>query len=567
MAYVVPSGTIQLFRSVNLDNRYMHTIYFADTNAQNRWFTNKIAYTFTAQNYTRHNENVVKLKIDCDTIADCTYMRFQNRTNGKWYYCFITGVNYVNNNTTAVTFEIDVMQTWFFQTGHVIKPCFVDREHVNSDTFGIYHAPDTPRTDEYVFNWIKDSDKFGNYTMMVMTSNAPSPGFMYDNDSYAGCHVFRMSANSEDDCRAASALIETALGGSWDKNEQSANMIDMYMFPSAFDSTNIMNNVHTVGLSRPTSFSYSDGNYTPKNNRLLANPYCTLLVTDFNGNNCMYEWELFSNPSSLEFTLRGNPLGGGSIIVYPRSYAGLTSNFDAGFLMNDFPKRPYSYDAYSAWVAGGGLTRMKNASDLVGLQGIARISETAADAFKVVASGTKAGLAVGAAVATGGAATPLAVIGAANTTADIASATANGINRYVAQKEAENKIVYEFNDAKYAPDIVFGSLSPEIAVSHKILEVNFIAMYPKKDEAIRIDDFFSTYGYSIKEVKTPNITGRKHWNFLKTKGAVIGGNMPTSSRQAIADIIDGGIFFWKNGDELGNFKVEMTNGSINNPII
>ena len=134
-------------------------------------------------------------------------------------------------------------------------------------------------------------------------------------------------------------------------------------------------------------------------------------------------------------------------------------------------------------------------------------------------------------------------------------------------QEAKNKISYEFKDAHYAPNIVFGEMSTDIATSHRILDVNFIAMYPKKDEAIRIDDFFSTYGYSIKEVKTPTLTGRKHWNFLKTKGAVIGGDMPSTSRAAIADIIDGGIFFWKDGDEIGNFRVEITDGSINNPIV
>ena len=34
MAYVAPNSTLQLFKGINLDNRYLHTIYFANATAQ-----------------------------------------------------------------------------------------------------------------------------------------------------------------------------------------------------------------------------------------------------------------------------------------------------------------------------------------------------------------------------------------------------------------------------------------------------------------------------------------------------------------------------------------------------
>ena len=566
MAYVVPSGTIQLMKGVRLDNRYAHTIYFADIAAQNTYFTSKVVTTFSNQYYTRHNANTIRVKALCDTIADCSYLRFQNRPNGKWYYCFINAVNYINEGVTEIIFEIDVMQTWFFQTGHDIKPCYIDREHVSSDSFGIYHAPEAVHTDEYAYHWIKDTQLFDNYDLIVQTSQEPSAGFMFDNNTYAGCKIMRLTVNDESTAAAAAALIQTALGGSWDKNEQSANMVDMFEFPSNFAHQSVNENVYQVTLSKPTVFSYSDGDYAPKNNRLFSNPYCSLLVTDYKGDNATYEWEQFTDPSSIAFTLRGNLMGGGTIICYPNGYAGLTSNFDCGLLINNFPKRAYSYDSYSAWVASGGMTRLNEQKNLVHMQGMARTMETVGDMFMVTKKAADTVTATEIAAATGGLATSVAVSQAAGAGQAISQASANTISRQAAQREAQNNITYEFNDAKYSPDVVFGSISADIAVSHRILDFNFISMYPKKDEAIRIDDFFSTYGYSIKEVKTPNITGRKHWNFLKTKGCVIGGDMPSTSRQAICDIIDSGIFFWKNGDEIGNFRVEVTDGSINNPI-
>jgi hypothetical protein len=60
--------------------------------------------------YTRHNNNTIKLKVKSDVIANCTYLRFQNGLGGKWYYAFINAINYINENTTEVVFEIDVVQ-------------------------------------------------------------------------------------------------------------------------------------------------------------------------------------------------------------------------------------------------------------------------------------------------------------------------------------------------------------------------------------------------------------------------------------------------------------------------
>lgn len=567
MAYVEPSGIIQLMKGINLDNRYAHTIYFENESLQNTYFSSKVTHTFDRQSYTRHNSDIIRIKVASDAVADCTYMRFQNKNNGKWYYAFINYVDYINENVTAITFEIDVMQTWFFQTGHDIKPCFVDREHVSTDTFGIYHAPDTPKTDEYVYKWLKDSDLLQSYTVCVSISSEPTQFSEYDNNAYNGCRTLRYLETAEN-ASTITEQIKELLGGSWDKNVQSANMIDMYSFPTAFASDTIANNVHDVeNIAMPTSFQYSEASYTPKNKRLLSNPYSMLLVTDYCGENSLYEWEMFGNPTSVKFTLRGNPIGGGSLIAYPRNYAGLDNNFDSGILLNNFPKRAFSYDAYSAWLAAGGQTRLREQQTLVNMQGMARSMETVGDMFAVTKSASDAVLATEAGIATGGVLAPMAVGQAAKSGQTIAQASANTINRQVAQREAQNNINYAFKDAKYAPDVTFGKMSSDIGVSHRIMEINFIAMFPKYDEAIRIDDFFSTYGYSIKEVKQPNLTGRKHWNFLKTKGAVIGGNMPTSSRKAIADIFDGGIFLWKNGDEVGNFRVEVTNGSINNPIV
>ena len=83
----------------------------------------------------------------------------------------------------------------------------------------------------------------------------------------------------------------------------------------------------------------------------------------------------------------------------------------------------------------------------------------------------------------------------------------------------------------------------------------------------RLDDFLSCYGYAVNRVKQPNLTGRQYWNFVQTENAVIAGDMPASSKEAIGRIFDGGITFWHDGDQVGNYTQSVSQGSINNPIV
>ena len=80
MAYVTPNSTLQLFKGINLDNRYLHTIYFASESAQNTWFTSKTTTALTFNNllYRRYTAESVKLEIDTTALLGVTYMRFKN---------------------------------------------------------------------------------------------------------------------------------------------------------------------------------------------------------------------------------------------------------------------------------------------------------------------------------------------------------------------------------------------------------------------------------------------------------------------------------------------------------
>ena len=568
MAYVVPSGIIQLFRGINLDNRYMHTIYFASESAQNTWFTSKIAYNYTAQMYTRHNNNTIKLKVKCDVIANCTYLRFQNELGGKWYYAFINAINYINENTTEIIFEIDVVQTWFIQGGTLL-PCYIERQHATNDTFGLNLELEPIGSDAYDLTEIEVDDvdnDFSDYQVVINTTEEPTTGNMIRDGIVVGTDYDYAGITSGGMGILKNKMIQAL--GSWDKNEQTADIVDMFMFPTAFT-------IGAEGQYHSTQYHvYHNGrfaNYTPKNNKLFAYPYSQLYVTTCDGDTGSYRWEYFEGDVTtglvaMAFDVNATLTGGGMIEMHPASYNGIADNYDAKLVMNNFPKCSWNYDAYQAWVANGGQYKSNYEMNMIQQKGAYAILQGTVSAVSSLAS-QEASNVVSYPTKNQGSQIQRPASATIQGFATGSSATLAIEQTSLSYTEARDKVGFEFKDARYAPNIIVGQQVPNISVGYHFLKYRFFNMHVRDDEAKRIDDFFSVYGYATNKVVTPNLSNRKHWNFIKTKNAQISGNMPASSKAALAKIFDGGIFFWRNGDEVGNFNVETSNGSIDNPIL
>ena len=111
--HIEPGTNIKILKDCPLDTTYDHTIYFADKASQTNYFVGLTKYTLTNYTYQRVKRGVARVGIKADNLYDCNYMMFQNTNYGnKWFYAFIKSVEYVNNETSEITFEIDVMQTW-----------------------------------------------------------------------------------------------------------------------------------------------------------------------------------------------------------------------------------------------------------------------------------------------------------------------------------------------------------------------------------------------------------------------------------------------------------------------
>ena len=579
MAYVQPNSIVQLFKGINLDNRYMHTIYFANESAQNSWFNSKVTYTFQQISYTRYTRNSIKLKADTTDIMDCTYLRFKNdRSVDKWFYAFINSIEYVNENTCLITYEIDVMQTWFIQNGS-IEPCYVLREHVNNDTFGLHLEHEPIGSDVYdcdratatttSSNLVID-DLFANAMAYVNTSGEPNDTSVPVLDPDTGIQVQPMINNNLvigtktfliplSNMAGFKSILDAIIGGNWDEKERKENVIDMCFLPTAFASYTVNANTHDITVLHSATF---DG-YRPKNKKLYGYPYSYLQLTTKDGSGSMYRWEYFydiynDDQYNVAFECYGNGIGGGTAHCYPKMYNGIADNLDAKVVINDFPKIPYSYDAYQAWVAAGGKTRLDNENKITNARGAIGIASAVSNAITKTVTGTNQ---IASGVQNGNA---NAVASGVNSIVQSGLNVGSSIVDFV---EAKNKIKYEWLDANYEPNQVVGASTPNLTAGTHKLGFFFYNVHVRVSEMIKIDDFFSCYGYAINQVKQPNLTGRAYWNFIQTQDCVISGNMPASSKEAIARIFDGGITFWHNGDQIGNYRQSVSSGSINNPII
>lgn len=171
---IQPNSIIKLCCGVPIDSSYKDTIYFASRSAQKSYFDSKVSKTMDKASFQRINgqQGVVRMSANAENIYDCNYMMFQN-TNyaSKWFYAFITNIEYVNDKVSNVYFTIDVMQTWFL-FDCTLKECFVEREHSSIDYAGSNIVSENIDTGPIVCNAISKSGHFDSYSAVIATTFA-----------------------------------------------------------------------------------------------------------------------------------------------------------------------------------------------------------------------------------------------------------------------------------------------------------------------------------------------------------------------------------------------------------
>ena len=505
--YIEPNTTIRLLKNCPLDNTYDHTIWFADKSSQTSYFRGLTKYVLSEQTYQRVNKGRMRVQYKADDIYDCNYLMFQNSNYGsKWFYAFIKSVEYVNNITSEIEFEIDVMQTWYFD--YTLGECFVEREHTGSDKIGEHTVPEKLEVGDYIIGAAEASDVLSDMSIVVaatFNSAYQDAKGSYFGGIFSGLY-YTVFPNTADGAKKAQDFINGA-------GTKIDGVVSVFLMPTAMVTVDGKDpKKRQVSVARTYKLTRVDGS-PPKNNKLYTYPYNFLYVTNMQGNGAAYPYEYFygsSDDTLCYFDLLGDMTPNPSVILVPKYYKGYVENMDEKMVLQGFPQLGFATDTFKAWVA-------QQSANLAG-------------------DGLSTALSVGVSAATGN---PLSLVSTATNISEKVISTMAGLPRAVS-----------------APDQAKGGGSPSTLAAFKLLDFRFLNKHIKSEYVSIIDDYFTMFGYARHRVKVPNRHVRKYWTYTKTIGCDIHGSVPADDMNKICSIYNNGITFWTNGDNIGNYSLD-----------
>ena len=510
---VTPQSDVYLCKTP-LENDYKNQLTFANSDAQLNYFNSKIVHNYSDDDYQYiKKDSVINIYDNIDNIIDCNYLFYRNTGfTTKYYFCFITNMEYVNENCTRVYIETDVFQTWMFQIQY--KRSFVEREHVNDDTIGLHTVPENVETGEYVENSHYYYNNLDNYKFVVQATEP------YDTSSGTRATNFGGIPMAGDAyiCSDVNELVNVIQ--SYASTGKSDAIYNVYICPSML--LTMGSSMHYPGQTTPNSqdFGFSkqttiDG-YTPINKKLLTFPYNYLLVSNNNGSSNILHYERFKR-NDCKFIVKGVPTVGASIKCMPYNYDSSDQdaiNEEQGIVAGKFPTLNWAVDEYTNWLTQNSVN--------IGL-GIASSGLTIAGGLGMIASG--GGSLAGAGSVVSGA------MGIANTIGQ----------------------VYQHS---LQPNSARGNVNAgDINVADHKNGFWFYKMSIKSEYAQIIDNYFSMFGYKVNRVKVPNITGRQNWNYVKTINCNFDGDIPQTDLQIIKAMFDNGVTLWHNPNTIFDYSL------------
>ena len=530
---VSPQGNIYLCKT-KLESDYKNQLTFTNATAQSTYFSGTVQKTYSNYTYVK-KDNYVQVSDNIDTIIGCNYMYYRNvGFTTKIYYCFITRMEYINENCTRIYFETDVFQTWQFQIEY--KQSFVEREHVNDDTIGLHTVPEQLETGDYTqqnigpfggadlwVNYMSDFQfvvaisewPFDQTLASVKYYNGIYSGLKYlafNNATYLGNFLIDIQDESTGDPIYSIFVVPQFITGldstDFDYIVSGHTSWKAAWVPEALHSKSISDDI------RIADAHILDQDYSPRNNKLLVYPYRYILINNNAGSSADYRYEWFYDKGlvntyeTCKFKISGTIGTGCNIKIYPTGYGkynigatnkNLLYSLDGGKL----PTCCWLNDPYVNWLT-------QNAVNMP-LQALGNVGK--------IASGL---------------------------TGNITGAV-SGITGIASQ-------LGEIYTHSLEPNTAKGGVNQGDINCSDNIGFSWYRMSIKKEYAEIIDKYFDMFGYKINLVKVPNITGRTNWNYVKTIQCNFDGDIPQTDLQIIKRIFDNGITLWHNPSTMLNYS-------------
>lgn len=517
MAVITPQTNIRIMKlPIELDSKNQLT--FTSESNQEYYFTHIEDYLELENATYMRADGTLRFNCDYDTAIQYNYCMYKNSAySDKWFYAYITDVQWLSNSSVAIKLKTDVFQSWQFDIEY--KQSFIEREHVNDDTVGKYTFPEGLETGEYISTKLQPTSKsiedmvfcIGVTELLISVSYGTTNQRIPSGIKYIGC-------TSE---KGVENICEI-----YDKAGKGDAINSVFVIPKDFFSGwatrsitisgttyNIAGQVSTDVIFEyteeieVTKVNYLGNDYIPRNKKLLCYPYSYLQVSNHNGSVVNYNWEDFNlldiGDNSIKFYLRGTITPGGSFSAYPINYKNILNNFDESIQYAKFPIGGWNNDVYTNWLTQNGINMsFQNTGGILGIVAGAGLMATGV------------GTTVGAGMVAGGIGTIL-----------------NTLNT-----KKQHAMI---------PDQALGNTNVgDYSYQFGLTNLEFKRMSIKNEYAQIIDKFMDLYGYKVNITKVPNITGRRNWNFVKTIGCNIHLYAPQSDVDELKSMFDDGLTLW-----------------------
>ena len=520
----------------NLENDYRNSLTFASRTTQQNYFLGLSTLSFNDFTYLR-KERFIKVDRFVEDIDTYNYLVLLNKS--KYYYYFITSMEYIDDQTTRINIELDVIQTYYFDIEY--KTTFVEREHVTDDTVGKHTLPESLETGEYMgsTSFSLDYDATGNIVLQVIYD----PDFLPTSLECQYGGVFSGTVFLTADVENAQKIIQI-----YDKMGQKDYIISIFMYLGNISSGNtysmgydnisatfdIVNPSFTEDLtdyvlmeSKPTTV----GDYTPRNKKLLTYPYTYLLANNMAGGTKAYRFEFFRD-SSITFGRFSTVCVGGSVMYVPKGYKPTSDwvsdyNYNESIIGAKYPVCSWISDSYTNWLTQSSVNREYGYKK--------DIAQT------VIGAGI-----TGAGVMTGN--LPLTLMGGSMLGGGLANGVGDTFDNMKA-KEEHQIAPMELQGLASAGDVVWAT---------NRCNIEFTTMFIREEYAKIIDKYFDMYGYQVNELKTPSIHTRTYWNYLKTQNCNFTGDIPQKDMDKIKAIFNSGITFWHDASKMFDYSQSNT---------
>lgn len=521
-----------------LDPTGQHTI---DASYRDSMFSSGAVLPTTSNFTFLPRENVIKYPANADTLNSrgVNYLRYRNPDFGNhWIYCFVRSIEYAAPQTAILHIERDAWVTWVDS----ITPnqAYIERQRVSvaEDIAGANLLPEAVSVQTYlkalrVFRALNQNTA---YCAVICgwfnISTDPDDPQYTDPNATAKTLFNENSAKTINGCAVGGNILVTEQGQSFNALIRSIAILGgkvVAAFPLPSDMVTSLGPV-TVTDRDGSTFTYTMYTYSepliadtttlsdagddnpwnlqdfPKNKKLFTYPYIMLAGSDHAGGEIIYKYDEFTGAITFDcrYVAGANP----SLVLNPQNYQGL-SNVGNATVNNNIPQIPWDSNAYDNYMAENGNSLM-----------FARIARK---------------LNMGAAF----------VSNPINLTGNIKTA----FNTAMAEESEKARL----QDIRGLGDTIMGVPSSNVQASFGQIAASVYLKYCSVEDAKRIDNFFSRFGYRVDKVATISWNKRSDYDYIKTQGANVSGTIPVDDKAKINALLNGGLTVFHSN--YGTFDV------------